>query len=99
MPDALEVEDGTETEETDEAEDVESDDDRPDNRTYYVINNCQAVYVKSFNAKGVKVRDSGNHVPQVTCMSCSLLLLQFMAHENTHVWSVRSWWYGCRPSK
>ena len=42
----------------DDAVDVVSDDDRPVNGTYYI--NCQAVYANSFNAKGVKVRDSGN---------------------------------------
>jgi hypothetical protein len=80
---APEIEDGSEIEEIDDTEDVVLDDDRPVNRTYYI--NCQAVYSNSFNAKGVKVRDSGNHRPQLSCMSCSLLLLQFMAHENIHV--------------
>ena len=90
MSDDLEIEDGAKIEETNDAEDVASDDDRPVNRTYYVINNCQAVYVKSFNNTGNKVRDAGNQRPQVSCMSCSLLLLQFMA-QNIHIWSIRSW--------
>ena len=96
VPDALEIEDGSNTEEIDDAEDVAINGDRPVNRTYYI--NCEAVYTNSFNAKGVKVKDSGNHLPQVSCMSCSLSLLQFMAQENFHV-SIRSWWHGCRPSK
>ena len=78
VSDALEIEDASsKTEEIDDAEDVVSDDDpsRPINRTYYI--NCQAVYTNSFNAQGVKIRDSGNYLPQVSCMSCSLLLLQF----------------------
>jgi hypothetical protein len=94
---ALEVEDGSKIEEIDDAEDVVFDDNRPVSRTYYI--NCQTVYSKSFNAKGVKVRDVGNQLPQVTCMSCPLLLLQYVAHDNIHVWSIRSWWLGCRPSK
>jgi hypothetical protein len=49
---ALEIEDGGKIEE-DDAEDVESNDDRPINRTYYI--NCQTVYANSFNALGVKV--------------------------------------------
>ena len=97
MEDDLEIEDGSESEEIDDAEDVVIDGNRPVNRTYYI--NCQTVYRNSFNAKGIKVRDSGNHKPQVSCMYCSLLLLRFMAHENIHVWSIRSWWHGCRPSK
>jgi hypothetical protein len=61
----LETEDGSETEEMDEEENVVLDGDRPVNRTYYI--GCQNVYTKSFNAKGVKVRDTGNHIPQVSC--------------------------------
>ena len=71
MSDALEIEDD---EEIDDAEGVVSDDDRPTNRTYFI--NCQTVYSHSFNARGVKVRGSGNNSTQ--CMSCSLssLLLE-----------------------
>ena len=99
MEEPLEIEDDSETEEIGEAEDVVFNGDRPlaVNRTYYV--NCQAVYTNSFNAKGVKIRDSGNHNPQVSCTYCSLLLFQFMSHENIHVWFIRSWWHGCRRSK
>ena len=93
----LELNDGNTIEDIDDAEDVVNDGDRPINRTYFI--NCQAVYSNSFNAQGVKVKDSGNHLPQVTCVSCYLLLLQFIAHQIIHVWSIRSWWYGCRPSQ
>lgn len=74
-PDALENDGGSKNEKIDDAEDVVSDGDRSINRTYYI--NCQAVYANSFNAQGVKVRDSGNHIPQVSCMYRSLLLLEF----------------------
>ena len=76
---APEIEDGSKIEEIDEleAEDVVLDDDRPlaVNRTYII--NCQTVtvYSNSFNAKDVKVRDSGNNTPQVSCKSCSLLFM------------------------
>ena len=85
MEEALEIEDGSETDEIDEAENVAFDGDRPVNRTYYI--GCQAVnvYTNSFNAKGNKVRDSANHIPQVSCTYCSLLLLQFISYEDTHV--------------
>ena len=73
-PDALENDDGSKIGKIDDAEDVISDDDRPINRTYFI--NCQAVYTNSFNAQGVKVRDSGNLIPKVSCISCSLLRLQ-----------------------
>ena len=71
MSDALEddIDDGSKTEEIDDAEDVVTDDNRPVNRTYFI--NCQTVYSKSFNADGVRIRDVGNHLPQVSCMSCS----------------------------
>ena len=100
MSDALKIDDGIEIEEIDDAEDsdVVSDGNRPiTKRTYFI--NCQTVYSDSFNAQGVKVKDSGNHLPQVTCMSCSLLLLILIAHKIIHVWPIRSWWHGCRPSK
>jgi hypothetical protein len=91
VEDALEIEDGSETEEIDDAEDVVIDGNRPVNGTYYI--NCQAVYTNSFNAKGNRVRNSGNLYVLFS------LLLQFMAHEDIHVWSIRPWWLGCRPSK
>ena len=81
MEEDLEIEDGSESEieELDDAGNVVIDGNRPVNRTYYI--NCQSVYTNSFNAKGVKVKDSGNQLPQVSCMSFSLLLLQIMAHD------------------
>ena len=94
MEEPLEIENSSETEEIDGAENAAPDGDRPVNRTYYI--NCQAVYTNSFNAKGVQVRDSGNHNPQVSCTYCSLLLL---SHEDIYVWFIRFWWHGCRPSK
>ena len=77
VSDALEIDNSNRIEEIDDAEDV-SDDDRPINRTYYI--NCQAVYTNSFNAQGVKVKDSGNYLPQISCMSCSLCFCNFCAH-------------------
>ncbi|KAF8802740.1 hypothetical protein BYT27DRAFT_7196283, partial [Phlegmacium glaucopus] len=47
------------------AEDIGSDDNRQINKTYQLYN-CQTVNINSFNARGVKVKDSGNHLPQIT---------------------------------
>ena len=73
MSNALEIEDGSEVEEIEDTEDVVNDDDRPTNKTYYI--GCQAVYSNCFNARGVKVRGSGNNSTQ--CMSCCSLLFSF----------------------
>lgn len=47
------------------------DDDTSSHRTYQ-FDNCH-VYINSFNARGVKVKNSGNYQPRVTRLSCSLL--------------------------
>ncbi|KAF8814552.1 hypothetical protein BYT27DRAFT_7205991, partial [Phlegmacium glaucopus] len=67
VPDALEIEDASEIEEIDDVEDAGSDDDhsRPINRTYK-FRNVQTVYINAFNARGVRVKNAGNHAPQVT---------------------------------
>ncbi|KAF8802744.1 hypothetical protein BYT27DRAFT_7244528 [Phlegmacium glaucopus] len=57
-PDAPETE-----EDKGNAEDIGSDDDR---QIKYQLYNCQTVNINSFNARGVKVKDSGNHLPQIT---------------------------------
>ena len=72
---APQTEEGDEIEETDNAEDTLSD-NGPMNRTYQFYN-CQTVYMNAFNNRGVKVKDSGNNIPQVTRMSYSLFLLHF----------------------
>ena len=84
VPDAHEIEDSVKIEEIDNAEDIVSDDDNPVNRTYQFYN-CQTVYMNSFNARGVKVKDSGNHFPQVTRTSCPLFLLQFSIFMRSSV--------------
>lgn len=48
-----------------------SDDGRPLNRTYQ-FHNCQTVYMNAFNAHGVKVKNSGNQTPKITCTPCPL---------------------------
>ena len=77
MEEDLEIEDGSESEieEIDDTGNVVIDGNRPVNRTYYI--NCQSVYTNSFNAKGVKVKDSGNHLPKVSCMYCSLAFAMY----------------------
>ena len=53
------------------AEDIPAnDDDTPIHGTYH-FDNCH-VFINSFNARGVKVNNSGNYAPQVTRLSCSL---------------------------
>ena len=68
------VEEGTVEEGTEE-------DNRPVDGTFH-FNRCQyvAVYIKSGNASGNKVEDSGNNVPQIIRMSCFLFSCDFCAH-------------------
>lgn len=66
--------DGPEIKETSQIEEMvipANDDDTPVHRTYQ-FDNCQ-VYINSFNACGVEVKNSGNFAPRVTRLSCSLL--------------------------
>ena len=65
--------DETQIEEIEGADDIPANDDidSPIHRTYQ-FDNCH-VYMNSFNASGVKVKNSGNNTPQVTRMSCCLL--------------------------
>lgn len=71
--DGPETNEDSQIEEREGAEDipVNDDDSAIHNRTYQ-FNNCQ-VYINSFNARGVKVKNSGNYAPRVTRLSCSLL--------------------------
>lgn len=74
--DTSETEDGTtdtsetednRSEDTANAEDTVSDDDRPHQMTYQ-FHNCQTIIMNAFNARGVKYENAGNNAPQVTCM-------------------------------
>lgn len=79
-PDAPEIEAGDKIEEDNAEDGIVSDGNGRINRTYQFYN-CQAVYMNAFNARGVKVKDSGNNFPQVTCMSFSLpFAWKFRAH-------------------
>ena len=69
------------------AEDIPANDDDSPTRRTYRFDNCH-VYINSFIARGVKVNNSSNNAPRVTCMSCSLM--QFYPWL-THIF--RSWWY------
>jgi hypothetical protein len=80
VEDTVEIEDGNGTEEIDEAENVVFDGDRPVNRTYYI--GCQAVYTNSFNAKGVEVKDSGNHIPQVSYRGGTVVVRSTSSNEG-----------------
>jgi hypothetical protein len=62
-------------EEIDEEDGTVSEDSRPFDGTLQ-FNGCQyvAVYIKSGNASGNKVENSGHIVPQVIRMFCSLFL-------------------------
>ena len=48
-----------------------NDDDSPIHRAYQ-FDNCH-VYINSFNARGIEVKNSGNYAPRVSRLSCSLL--------------------------
>ena len=54
------------------AEDIPANGDSSPIRRTYQFDNCH-VYINSFNARGVKVKNSGNNAPRVTCVSSSLL--------------------------
>ena len=43
----------------------------------YHFQNCGTVYIDSFNARGVRMENCGNNVPQVTC---SLAFFSFSPH-------------------
>lgn len=67
--------DNIQIEEIEGAEDIPTNnDDNPICSRTYRFDNCH-VYMNSFNARGVKVKNCGNNAPRVTpsCMSCSLL--------------------------
>ena len=55
--------------------------DNPQTRKIYYFQNCGTVYmpVDSFNARGVRMKDCGNNVSQVTCLlfffSFSILMI------------------------
>jgi hypothetical protein len=74
--DGAEIKEGSQIEEKEGAVDIPANDDDsqttvPSHRTYQ-FDNCH-VYINSFNARGVKVKNSGNYAPRVTRLSCSLL--------------------------
>ena len=45
----------------------EINDDIHQTHKLYHFQNCGIVYMNSFNARGVRMENCGNHVPQVTC--------------------------------
>ena len=59
-------------EEIDGADDIPGKEDDSMNHRTYQFDNCN-VYMNSFNARGIRVKNSGNYAPRVTRMSCSLL--------------------------
>ena len=65
------TEEDSKSKETADVENTVSDDDRPQHTTLH-IHNCQNVYMNAFNNQGVKFENSGNNIPQLTCMSSSL---------------------------
>ena len=66
-----EIKESSQIEEIEGAEDIPAnDDDSPIHGTYH-FDNCH-VFINSFNARGVKVNNSGNYAPRITRLSCSL---------------------------
>ena len=64
--DGPDIKEGSQIEEVEGAEDIPAnDDDNPIHRTYQ-FDNCH-VYINSFNARGIKVDNSGNYESRVTC--------------------------------
>ena len=64
--------DNSQIEEIESTEDIPAnDDDSPIHRAYQ-FDNCH-VYINSFNARGIEVKNSGNYAPRVSRLSCSLL--------------------------
>ena len=64
---------------------VEEDTIREDSRSgIFQFNGCQyvAVYIKSGNTSGNKIKNSGHIVPQVIRMSCFLFSCKFGAHSD-----------------
>ena len=59
-----------------EIEGAVDDDDSPIHRTYQ-FDNCH-VYINSFNARGVNVKNSGNYAPRVTRLSCSHISCNYL---------------------
>ena len=72
--DTSETEEDSRSEDTANAEDTVSDDDRPQQMTYQ-FHNCQTIIMNAFNARGVKYENAGNNAPQVTCMSFLIFFL------------------------
>ena len=74
--DGPEIKEASQIEEIEGARDIPAnDDDSPVHRTYQ-FDNCH-VYINSFNACGVEVKNSGNFAPRVTRLSRSLLHFSF----------------------
>ena len=62
------------------AEDARANDDDPPIYRKYQFDNCH-VYMHSFNARGIKVKDSGNDASRVTRMSHNL---SYNLHMTIH---------------
>ena len=78
VPDPDETDEST-SKDMGDTEDIVSHNDHPLTRTRthtrtYQFHNCQAVYVNSCNARGLRVNNAGNNAPRVACMFCALLL-------------------------
>ena len=48
-------------------QEVNGDEDIRQTHKQYHFQNCGAVYIDSLNARGVRMENCGNHVPQFTC--------------------------------
>ena len=70
--DGPEIKEGSQIEEKEGTDDIPANDDDSSIHRRYQFDNCH-VYINSFNARGVKVKNSGNYAPRVTRLSCSLL--------------------------
>ena len=60
----------------------EINEDIPQTHKIYHFQNCGTVYMDSFNARGVRMKNCGNNVPQVTC---SLFFFSFLPHFFAHL--------------
>ena len=69
--DRPEIKEDSQIEETEGAGDITANDDDSTVHRTNQFYNCH-VYINSFNARGVKVKNSGNYAPRVTRLSCSL---------------------------
>ena len=65
-----------------DAEDAVSDVDLPQPHMTSLNRNCQNVYVDSYNAHGVKVENSGNIAPRVSCVFSLFLYLAISSDPN-----------------